>query len=162
MIYYAEKITEADIVQYVFNVQDYEAIFGLNESKIRVARSNFSKFLAVGETEPVYKVSGEFVINVPESEKEKIENIIVGKRKIANAPSKYNNEAQNYSWEDVKAANSLAEEFWQVSFEYDEIEKTIELNAESFEAWVSVITNAKKLAIASNEFEDKIADKKNG
>ena len=147
------------IVQYVFNVQDYEAIFGLNESKIKLAKANYSKFLFDGEKEPEYKVSGEYIVSVPICEREKIESIIEEKRKIANALSKYNNEALDYSWVDVIKANSLSEEFMQTPFAYDEEKKEIQLEAESFEAWVSVISNTKKLAIASNQFEDRIADR---
>ena len=161
MICYAEKIekdsSERDeITQYVFNVQDYESIFGLNESKINTAKSNYLKFLDVG-TEESYKISSEFVVEIPENERGAIDSIFEGNRKIANVLSKYNNEASNYSWDDVKNANDLSDKFLQVPFEFDEDEKIIKVTAESFEAWVSVIANTKKLAIASNEHEDKIA-----
>jgi hypothetical protein len=159
MVCYAEKIDKSGTMQYIFNVQDYEAIFGINESKLKSAKMNYYKFLSDGESEPEYKVAGEFVVNVSDSERIKIEALIEEKRKIANALSKYNNEASEYSWEDVKVANSISEKFMQTPFDFDEETKKIQLTAESFEAWVSVISNTKKLALASNQFEDRIADR---
>ena len=47
----------------------------------------------------------------------------------------------------------------QTPFAFDEDKKEIYLSADSLEAWVSVITNAKKLSIASEQLEDKMADK---
>jgi len=143
VICYAEKIEKDTVVQYVFNVQDYEAIFGLNESKINSAKSNCDKFFSDYGREPEYKVSGSYTVKVSNEEKEKITNIIESKRKIANALAKYNNEASDYTWEAVKEANSLSERFMQTPFTFDEDKKEILLTAESFEAWVSVITNTK-------------------
>ena len=159
IICYAESVKDNNIMQYVFSVQDYEAIFGLNESKLKLAKSNYSKFLSQGTEEPEYRISGEYKIKVSEIENEKIEGIIEDKRRIANALSKYSNEAFEYLWDDVKKANELSEKFMQTPFKFDEEAKVIFLEAESFEAWVSVISNTKKLQIASNQFEDRLADK---
>ena len=157
-ICYAEKILNDEVIQYIFNVQDYEAIFGLNEKKLSSAKATCDKFLAKDGISPEFKISGEFIVKISGDDKDKITAIIEGKRKIANALSKYNNEAADYDWEDVKKANEFAKEFNQVPFTYNEEDKQIFLTAESFEAWVSVITNTKKLAIASGKLEDKIAD----
>jgi len=158
-ICYAERTEGDKIVQYVFSVQDYEEIFGIAESRLKLAKSNFSKFLSDGKNDPVYKISGEFTVSVQEGEKEKIESKINEKRMLANALSKYSNEANAYSWENVKAANALSKDFMQTPFNFDEGRKEILLSADSLEAWVSVITNAKKLAIASNNYEDRFSDK---
>ena len=159
IICYAEKITDKEIVQYIFDTNDYEAIFGLNEKIIDSAITNYSKFLSAEGVEPEYKVAGEYTVRVSsETEMEKIKGIIEKKRKISNALSKYNNEASEYSWEDVLEANAMSEDFMQTPFAYDDVKKEIILTADSFEAWVSVISDAKKIAVASKRREDRLAD----
>ena len=74
--------------------------------------------------------------------------------------AKYNDEASSYEWECVKSANELSEQFFQTPFDFDEEKKEIYLTADSLEAFISVITNAKKLGIAKNEYEDSLADKR--
>ncbi|USI64964.1 hypothetical protein LMK05_08980 [Lactococcus petauri] len=159
MVCYAEKIENDTVMQYIFSVQDYEDIFGMNETKVKAAKANYAKFLPKDGNEPEFRVSGEYTIEIsPESEKNKIYKKISENRKLANLLSKYSNEATDYSWDDVKEANSISEEFLQIPFTFDEASKKIFLTADSLEAWVSVISNTKKLAIASKNFEDSIAN----
>ncbi|HEL1565380.1 TPA: hypothetical protein TXI81_000882 [Streptococcus suis] len=157
VISYAEKITNESVIQYIFDVQDYEIIFGLNESKMKMAKENYSKFLSLGDNPPEYKISGEYKVEVSDSESKKIEEKLKSNRKLINMLSKYSNEAEQFKWEYVIKANELSQMFSQTPFQFDEGKKTIMLTAESLEAFVSVITNAKKLGIAKNEYEDATA-----
>ena len=158
IISYAEKLENETITQYVFDVQDYEVIFGLNESKMKMAKENYFHFLPHGDEEPIYKISTEYTISVSDEESHKIQEKLKSSRKLVNMLSKYNNEALEYEWEYVKEANDLSEMFSQTPFGIDEDDKKILLTADSLEAFVSVITNAKKLGIAKHEYEDATSD----
>lgn len=160
IISYAEKIENDVMTQYIFNVQDYEVIFGLNESKMKMAKDNYYKFLSIGNSEPEYKISREYLLEVSDEESDKIQNKLRSSRKLVNMLSKYNNEANNYEWEHIKEANNLSGMFAQTPFEIDEENKKIILTEDSLEAFVSVIMNAKKLGIAKNEYEDATADRR--
>lgn len=160
-ICYVEKLNNHEIKQYVFNVQDYEDIFGINASKIKNAQSTFQKFLSSDDnTPPEYKVAGEYTVKTTDDERTKIHKKIASSRRIANALAKYNDAANEYDWENIKASNLLAPQFMQTPFEYDELTKEIKLTDESFDAWVSAITNKKKLGISANEYEDGLAVKR--
>lgn len=157
-ICYAEKIVDDEITQYIFNVQDYEDIYGLNESKIRGAKANFQKFFSRKDEETAeYKISGNYYLKVDQNEHARILDKITNNKKIANLLSKYNGEADTFNWEDVMKANELASEFMQTPFEFDEETHLISLTAESLDAWVSVISNTKKLGVAKHEYEDSLA-----
>lgn len=160
IISYAEKTENNETVQYIFNVQDYEIMFGLNESKIIAAEENYEKFLSHNDKEPVFKLSTDFKVKVSDKESEKIKAKLKSHRKLINLLAKYNDEASSYEWECVKSANELSEQFFQIPFDFDEEKKEIYLTADSLEAFISVITNAKKLGIAKNEYEDSLADKR--
>ena len=160
IISYAEKTENNETVQYIFNVQDYEIMFGLNESKIIAAEENYEKFLSHNDKEPVFKLSTDFKVKVSDKESEKIKAKLKSHRKLINLLAKYNDEASSYEWECVKKANELSEQFFQTPFTFNEESKEIYLTAESLEAFISVITNAKKLGIAKNEYEDSLADKR--
>ena len=155
IISYAEKTENNETIQYIFDVQDYEIMFGLNESKIITAEENYEKFLSHN-----FKLSTDFKVNVSDEESEKIKAKLKSHRKLINLLAKYNNEASNYEWEYIKKANKLSEHFFQTPFDFDEEKKEIYLTADSLEAFISVITNAKKLGIAKNEYEDSLADKR--
>ena len=160
IISYAEKTENNETVQYIFNVQDYEIMFGLNESKIITAEENYDKFLSHNDEEPLFKLSTDFKVKVSDKESEKIKAKLKSHRKLINLLAKYNDEASSYEWECVKSANELSEQFFQTPFDFDEEKKEIYLTADSLEAFISVITNAKKLGIAKNEYEDSLADKR--
>ena len=160
IISYAEKTENNETVQYIFNVQDYEIMFGLNESKIVMAEENYEKFLSHNNDEPLFKLSTDYKVRVSDDESKKIRTKLKSHRKLINLLAKYNNEASNYEWECVKSANKLSEQFFQTPFDFDEEKKEIYLTADSLEAFISVITNAKKLGIAKNEYEDSLADKR--
>lgn len=160
IISYAEKTENNETVQYIFNVQDYEIMFGLNESKIIAAEENYEKFLSHNDKEPVFKLSTDFKVKVSDEESEKIKAKLKSHRKLINLLAKYDDEASSYEWECVKSANELSEQFFQTPFDFDEEKKEIYLTADSLEAFISVITNAKKLGIAKNEYEDSLADKR--
>lgn len=164
IISYAEKTENNETVQYIFNVQDYEIMFGLNESKIIAAEENYEKFLSHNDDEPLFKLSTDYKVKVSDKESdkesEKIKAKLKSHRKLINLLAKYNNEASNYEWEYIKKANELSEQFFQTPFDFDEEKKEIYLTADSLEAFISVITNAKKLGIAKNEYEDSLADKR--
>lgn len=155
IISYAEKTENNETIQYIFDVQDYEIMFGLNESKIITAEENYEKFLSHN-----FKLSTDFKVNVSDEESEKIKAKLKSHRKLINLIAKYNDEASSYEWECVKRANELSEQFFQTPFTFNEESKEIYLTAESLEAFISVITNAKKLGIAKNEYEDSLADKR--
>lgn len=155
IISYAEKTENNETVQYIFNVQDYEIMFGLNESKIIAAEENYKKFLSHN-----FKLSTDFKVKVSDEESKKIKAKLKSHRKLINLLAKYNDEASSYEWECVKSANELSEQFFQTPFDFDEEKKEIYLTADSLEAFISVITNAKKLGIAKNEYEDSLADKR--
>ena len=155
IISYAEKTENNETIQYIFDVQDYEIMFGLNESKIITAEENYEKFLSHN-----FKLSTDFKVNVSDEESEKIKAKLKSHRKLINLLAKYNNEASNYEWEYIKKANELSGQFFQTPFDFDEEKKEIYLTADSLEAFISVITNAKKLGIAKNEYEDSLADKR--
>ena len=155
IISYAEKTENNETIQYIFDVQDYEIMFGLNESKIITAEENYKKFLSHN-----FKLSTDFKVKVSDEESEKIKAKLKSHRKLINLLAKYNNEASNYEWEYIKKANELSEQFFQTPFDFDEEKKEIYLTADSLEAFISVITNAKKLGIAKNEYEDSLADKR--
>ena len=160
IISYAEKTENNETVQYIFNVQDYEIMFGLNESKIIMAEENYENFLSHNDKEPQFKLSTDFKVKVSDEESEKIKVKLKNHRKLINLLAKYNDEASSYEWECVKKANELSEQFFQTPFTFNEESKEIYLTAESLEAFISVITNAKKLGIAKNEYEDSLADKR--
>ena len=160
IISYAEKTENNETVQYIFNVQDYEIMFGLNESKIIAAEENYEKFLSHNDDEPLFNLSTDYKVKVSDKESEKIKTKLKSHRKLINLLAKYNNEASNYEWEYIKKANELSEQFFQTPFDFDEEKKEIYLTADSLEAFISVITNAKKLGIAKNEYEDSLADKR--
>ena len=160
IISYAEKTENNETVQYIFDVQDYEIMFGFNESKIIKAEENFDKFLSYNDEEPLFKLSTDFKVKVSDEESEKIKAKLKSHRKLINLLAKYKNEASSYEWECVKRANALSEQFFQTPFTFNEKSKEIYLTAESLEAFISVITNAKKLVIAKNEYEDSLADKR--
>lgn len=155
IISYAEKTENNETVQCIFNVQDYEIMFGLNESKIIAAEENYKKFLSHN-----FKLSTDFKVKVSDEESKKIKAKLKSHRKLINLLAKYNDEASSYEWECVKRANELSEQFFQTPFTFNEESKEIYLTAESLEAFISVITNAKKLGIAKNEYEDLLADKR--
>ena len=160
IISYAEKTENNETVQYIFNVQDYEIMFGLNESKIIAAEENYEKFLSHNDKEPQFKLSTDFKVKVSDEEYKKIKAKLKSHRKLINLLAKYNDEASSYEWECVKSANELSEQFFQTPFDFDEEKKEIYLTADFLEAFISVITNAKKLGIAKNEYEDSLADKR--
>ena len=62
--------------------------------------------------------------------------------------------------EDVKQANELSKEFMQTPFFFDDANHKIEVTASSLDAFVSVISNTKKLGIAKHEYEDSLANKR--
>ena len=155
IISYAEKTENNETVQYIFNVQDYEIMFGFNESKIIKAEENYEKFLSHS-----FKLSTDFKVKVSDEESKKIKAKLKSHRKLINLLAKYKDEASSYEWECVKKANELSEQFFQTPFTFNEKSKEIYLRAESLEAFISVITNAKKLGIAKNEYEDSLADKR--
>lgn len=160
-ICYAEKIAEENIIQYVFNVLDYETIFGINDSKIRMAKEKFNCFFKKPNDEmPKYSISGDYHVKVSETEKDNIFKKISENRKIANLLSKYEGEANYYNIEDVKQANELSKEFMQTPFSFDDANHKIEVTASSLDAFVSVISNTKKLGIAKHEYEDSLASKR--
>ena len=160
IISYAEKTENNETEQYIFDVQDYEIMFGLNETKIITAEENYEKFLSHNDEEPLFKLSTDFKVKVSDEEYEKIKAKLKSHRKLINLLAKYNDEASSYEWECVKRANELSEQFFQTPFTFNEESKEIYLTAESLEAFISVITNAKKLGIAKNEYEDSLADKR--
>ncbi|TVW58553.1 hypothetical protein AZJ81_11870, partial [Streptococcus pneumoniae] len=149
IISYAEKTENNETIQYIFDVQDYEIMFGLNESKIITAEENYKKFLSHN-----FKLSTDFKVKVSDEESEKIKAKLKSHRKLINLLAKYNDEASSYEWKCVKRANKLSAQFFQTPFTFNEKSKEIYLTAESLEAFISVITNAKKLGIAKNEYED--------
>lgn len=155
IISYAEKTENNETIQYIFDVQDYEIMFGLNESKIITAEENYKKFLSHN-----FKLSTDFKVKVSYEESEKIKAKLKSHRKLINLLAKYNDEASSYEWKCVKRANKLSAQFFQTPFTFNEKSKEIYLTAESLEAFISVITNAKKLGIAKNEYEDLLADKR--
>ena len=155
IISYAEKTENNETVQYIFNVQDYEIMFGFNESKIIKAEENYEKFLSHD-----FKLSTDFKVKVSDEESKKIKAKLKSHRKLINLLAKYNDEASSYEWKCVKRANKLSAQFFQTPFTFNEKSKEIYLTAESLEAFISVITNAKKLGIAKNEYEDSLADKR--
>lgn len=155
IISYAEKTENNETIQYIFDVQDYEIMFGLNESKIITAEENYKKFLSHN-----FKLSTDFKVKVSDEESEKIKAKLKSHRKLINLLAKYNDEASSYEWKCVKRANKLSAQFFQTPFTFNEKSKEIYLTAESLEAFISVITNAKKLGIAKNEYEDSLADKR--
>lgn len=155
IISYAEKTENNETIQYIFDVQDYEIMFGLNESKIITAEENYKKFLSHN-----FKLSTDFKVKVSDEESEKIKAKLKSHRKLINLLAKYNDEASSYEWKCVKRANKLSAQFFQTPFTFNEKSKDIYLTAESLEAFISVITNAKKLGIAKNEYEDSLADKR--
>ena len=57
--------------QYIFDVQDYEIMFGLNETKIITAEENYEKFLSHNDEEPLFKLSTDFKVKVSDEEYEK-------------------------------------------------------------------------------------------
>lgn len=161
IISYAEKTENNETIQYIFNVQDYEIMFGLNESKIVMAEENYEKFLSHNDKEPLFKLSTDFKVKVTDKdESDKIKAKLKSHRKLINLLAKYNDEASSYEWKFVKRANKLSAQFFQTPFDFDEEKKEIYLTADSLEAFISVITNAKKLGIAKNEYEDSLADKR--
>lgn len=155
IISYAEKTENNETIQYIFDVQDYEIMFGLNESKIITAEENYKKFLSHN-----FKLSTDFKVKVSDEESEKIKAKLKSHRKLINLLAKYNDEASSYEWKCVKRANKLSAQFFQTPFTFNEKSKEIYLTAEYLEAFISVITNAKKLGIAKNEYEDSLADKR--
>lgn len=155
IISYAEKTENNETIQYIFDVQDYEIMFGLNESKIITAEENYKKFLSHN-----FKLSTDFKVKVSDEESEKIKAKLKSHRKLINLLAKYNDEASSYEWKCVKRANKLSAQFFQTPFTFNEKSKEIYLTAESLEAFISAITNAKKLGIAKNEYEDSLADKR--
>ncbi|CKH90220.1 Uncharacterised protein [Streptococcus pneumoniae] len=155
IISYAEKTENNETIQYIFDVQGYEIMFGLNESKIITAEENYKKFLSHN-----FKLSTDFKVKVSDEESEKIKAKLKSHRKLINLLAKYNDEASSYEWKCVKRANKLSAQFFQTPFTFNEKSKEIYLTAESLEAFISVITNAKKLGIAKNEYEDSLADKR--
>ncbi|MDS2650482.1 hypothetical protein RKV01_00645 [Streptococcus pneumoniae] len=155
IISYAKKTENNETIQYIFDVQDYEIMFGLNESKIITAEENYKKFLSHN-----FKLSTDFKVKVSDEESEKIKAKLKSHRKLINLLAKYNDEASSYEWKCVKRANKLSAQFFQTPFTFNEKSKEIYLTAESLEAFISVITNAKKLGIAKNEYEDSLADKR--
>ncbi|HEU6122080.1 TPA: hypothetical protein VVR78_000024 [Streptococcus pneumoniae] len=155
IISYAEKTENNETIQYIFDVQDYEIMFGLNESKIITAEENYKKFLSHN-----FKLSTDFKVKVSDEESEKIKAKLKSHRKLINLLAKYNDEASSYEWKCIKRANKLSAQFFQTPFTFNEKSKEIYLTAESLEAFISVITNAKKLGIAKNEYEDSLADKR--
>ncbi|KXV86068.1 hypothetical protein NTPn27_00585 [Streptococcus pneumoniae] len=155
IISYAEKTENNETIQYIFDVQDYEIMFGLNESKIITAEENYKKFLSHN-----FKLSTDFKVKVSDEESKKIKAKLKSHRKLINLLAKYNDEASSYEWKCVKRANKLSAQFFQTPFTFNEKSKEIYLTAESLEAFISVITNAKKLGIAKNEYEDSLADKR--
>lgn len=160
-ICYAETLSNNFITQYVFNIQDYEDIFGLNESKIRLAKSNLKKFIKSTDTNDNYKISKKYLVKISNDEElNEIYSKISSNRKLANLLSKYNGEAENYPWDDVKKANELSKKFLQTPFEIDEDANSIILTSDSLDAFVSVISNTKKLGISKNEYEDSLASKR--
>lgn len=160
IISYAEKTENNETEQYIFDVQDYEIMFGLNETKIIMAEENYEKFLSHNDEEPLFKLSTDFKVKVSDDESKKIKAKLISHRKLINLLAKYNDEASSYEWKFVKKANELSEQFLQTPFTFNEESKEIYLTAESLEAFISVITNAKKLGIAKNEYEDSLADKR--
>lgn len=157
MICYAEQIVNGVTNQYIFNVQDYEEIFGINESKVKFAEQNFEKFLS-GNVEEKYRISEKYEVQVSNEERLKIKEKIGRSRKLVNQLAKYTGEATEYEWEDVKMANELASNFMQQPFLYDEDDHQIMLTAESLDAFISVISNTKKLGISKHEYEDSLAN----
>lgn len=159
---YAETITRANnkVVQYIFNVQDYEDMFGLNELKLLRAKQILAKFLASDGEEPEYKIATEFTVEIPPTELSAIYAKLETNRKWTNKLVKYAGEAADYAWEDVKRANQIAAEFGQVPFSFDEVKNQILLTADTLEAFISVLLNTKKLGIAKNEYEDSLAKKR--
>ena len=126
IVSYAETVTDQNqVVQYIFNVQDYEDMFGLNDSKLLIAKEILTKFLGSGDVEPEYKVASGYTVKVPNGEKLNIYKKLEINRKWVNKLVNYAGEADAYEWHDVKRANEMAEDFGQVPFAYDEVKKQI-------------------------------------
>lgn len=161
IVSYAETITNQNqVVQYIFNVQDYEDMFGLNDSKLLIAKEILAKFLGSADVEPEYKVASIYTVKVPNGENLNIYNKLKINRKWVNKLVNYAGEADAYEWHDVKRANEMSENFGQVPFAYDEARKQIILTADTLEAFISVLLNTKKIGVAKNEFEDSLAKKR--
>lgn len=126
-----------------------------------MAKNKFNDFLKKPNDEmPKYSISGDYHVKVSETEKDNIFKKISENRKIANLLSKYEGEANYYNIEDVKQANELSKEFMQTPFFFDDANHKIEVTASSLDAFVSVISNTKKLGIAKHEYEDSLASKR--
>ena len=115
IISYAEKTENNETIQYIFDVQDYEIMFGLNESKIITAEENYKKFLSHN-----FKLSTDFKVKVSDEESEKIKAKLKSHRKLINLLAKYNDEASSYEWKCVKRANKLSAQFFQTPFTFNE------------------------------------------
>ncbi|USS86296.1 hypothetical protein M3M38_06305 [Fructilactobacillus cliffordii] len=161
-ISYAEVMDKENnsITQYVFNVSDYESIFGLNEIKVKGATNVINKFVGINNSEKVFLISNNYKVNINDIELNKIYEKINDNRRLANALYKYNNEAENYKLDDVKLANETSKQFFNNPFTINEESKTINVTSDSFETFVSVITNLTKLGIAAHDYENKIAPSK--
>lgn len=156
LICYAEKIGNTDYFQYVFNVDDYEKIFGINNIKSEICREKLSELQKNNILFNGYKV-----IFDQQLTEEKIVDFLKKHRRCTNALYRYNGEAKNYDIKNVREALKYAEEFGQEAFEINDQDKIITLESlDSLEALISIITNKKKLAIVSNDIEDGIATKK--
>ena len=83
IISYAEKTENNETIQYIFDVQDYEIMFGLNESKIITAEENYKKFLSHN-----FKLSTDFKVKVSDEESEKIKAKLKSHRKLINLLAK--------------------------------------------------------------------------
>lgn len=155
-ICYAEKIGINDYFQYVFDVNDYEKIFGINNIKSENCRNKLKQFQKSHILFNGYKV-----IFDKQLTDEVIIKFLKKHRRCTNALYRYNDEAKDYDINNIKEALKYAEEFGQEAFSINKQEKTIFIaSLKSLEALISIITNKKKLAIASNDIEDGIATKK--
>lgn len=157
LICYAEKIGINDYFQYIFDVTDYEQIFGINNIKSERCRNKLKEFQEKNILFNGYKILFDNQLT-----EEIIIKFFKQHRRCTNALYRYNDEAQYYDINHIKDALKYAEEFGQEAFLIDEKEKIIFINSlKSLEALISIVTNKKKLAIAFNDIEDGVATKKN-
>lgn len=161
IISYVEEIDkDNNIIQYVFDVSNYEEIFGLNETKIHDALNNLDKFVRGNKNDRIFTIANGYTVSITDDNFSKIEEKIKSTRRFANTLSKYKGQAKDYKIEDIKRANEISNQFFNKSFDIDDTNKEIIVTNESFETWISVIANLTKLGIAAHKFENKLAGNK--
>lgn len=161
-ISYVEKISNREKTQYVFNVQDYDDIFALSDLKIQKAIENFDQFISDKKDKPKFKIAGDFELQVDKKYLSDIRKLLKEQRLLHNKLSRYNGEASKFELNNIKEANSFAETFSQKPFIIEEENKKFIVTLDTFEAFVSVVTNTKKLEVASHTITDSLGKRKKG